>query len=845
MITLADLIAAGGHLDSPARSSTFTDWSYDSRLTAAGECFVALRTPHADGHDYIPAALAAGATGVLCSWPPPDAAGATVILSDDPQTTMLRWASARLAAVAPAVVAITGSVGKTTARRATAAVLSRRLPTFQSRRSYNSLLGLPVALARLEDQHRFAVLEMGSDRRGEIARLAQLFPPQVAVITAVGAAHLRSFGSLAAVAAEKGDLLAALPSSGVAVLNGDSPQVRALTGRTTAHIISYGMGRSCDLVGEALHYGLDGSDLRLHWCGARLNVHIPLVGPPGIYAALAGVAAGLACGMDLADCAAALSGLETAAGRLRPLPGMGGVMLLDDSFSAAPPATIAALETLAALPARRRIAVIGELSDLPPGEEEAFYRELGAHAAGAADILVFKGDWGVVAARAAHVIKPAMPIKVVDTADAAVAALPDDLGPGDLVLIKGGAESRMERVVARLVEPLRDDSSTELLVRQEPAWRNVRVGDPGRPTWLRIDIDALAENVRQLRAIAGVPLMAVLKAEAYGHGAGRAARAALGAGAEALAVATLGEARALREHGVAARILVLGYTPPWQADEAVRLGVDCTLFEEDAALALSAAALATGRPARVHVKVDTGMARLGMAPAEVGPFLQRLSSTPGITVVGLYTHLATADEEDLSATQAQLDLFTSLLAELTAAGLRPPIVHAANSAATLRLPAARFDMIRPGIACYGLRPSSAVPLPMGFRPVLSFHSEVAQVRDLPAGAPVSYGGTYITSAPTRIATLPVGYADGLRRAPAWREVLIGGRRAPIVGRICMDYAMVDISVIPGVKRGDAVVLIGRQGADAISADEVADWLGTISYEVLTSILPRVPREVAS
>ncbi|NTW03116.1 MAG: alanine racemase, partial [Oscillochloris sp.] len=831
IITLSDLIAAGGCPHGPARAISFSDWSYDSRLTAPGECFVALRTPRADGHDFIPAALAAGATGVLCTWPPPDTAGATVLVSDDPQATLLRWASARLASVAPTVVAITGSVGKTAARRVAAAVLSRRAPTFQSRRSFNSLLGLPVALARLESHHRFAVLELGSDRRGEIRRLASLFPPQVAIVTAVGAAHLRSFGSLAVVAAEKGDLPAALATGGVAVLNGDDPLTRTMIGRTTAHTLTYGQGAYCDLRGQVLRYGLDGTDIRLIWCGTRIDVHMPLLGSPGLYAALAGVTAGLACGMELEECAAALSTLGPMPGRLRLLSGRSGADILDDSFSAAPPAALAALEILATLPARRRIAVLGSLSELPPGEEEPFYRELGERAALAADLLVLKGDWGVIAARSAHTARPNVAVTVVDTADAAIAALPSDLGPGDLVLVKGGAEARMERVVARLIEE--SPTSAALLVRQEPAWRSVRVGAPGRPTWLRIDLDALAGNVRRLRAIADVPLMAVLKADAYGHGAVRAARAALSAGAEALAVATLGEARELREHGISARILVLGYTPPWQADEAVRWRVDCTLFDEDAALALSAAAVAVGQLAYVHVKVDTGMSRLGLAPADVGSFLQRLKALAGLEVVGLYTHFATADETDLDAAQSQLIRFSSLLSELTAAGLRPPIVHAANSAATLRMPAARFDMVRPGIACYGLRPGPAVTLPEGFGPALSFHSEIAQVKEHLAGTPISYGGTYITAAPARIATIPAGYADGLRRAPAWREVLVGGRRVPIVGRICMDYAMIDVSDVPGVKRGDAVVLIGRQGDEEINADEVASWLGTISYEVLT------------
>jgi Alr-MurF fusion protein len=294
---------------------------------------------------------------------------------------------------------------------------------------------------------------------------------------------------------------------------------------------------------------------------------------------------------------------------------------------------------------------------------------------------------------------------------------------------------------------------------------------------------------------------------------------------------------------VTAPILVLGYLPPWQADAAVGLGLDCAIYDDDAAQALAAAAAAAGRTARVHVKVDTGMARLGLRADAASPFIARLRALPGLEVAGIYTHFAAADAGALDHAEAQLAAFLRLLRELEAAGLRPPVAHAANSAAALRLPAARLDMVRPGIACYGLAPSAQAPLPDGFRPALSFHSEVAQVMEHPAGTPISYGGAFVTARPSRIATVPVGYADGLRRAPPWRELLVRGRRAPIVGRIAMDYAMVDVTAIEGVRRGDAVVIIGTQGAETISADEVAGWLGTISYEVVTGILPRVPREV--
>ncbi|WP_129671284.1 alanine racemase [Candidatus Chloroploca sp. Khr17] len=853
MIFVRDLLAAGAQLAGPPGATAFADWCYDSRLMTPGSCFVALRTPRADGHDFIAAAIAAGATGVLCRWAPASA-GVTVLRTDDPQAVLQRWASARLATVAPQVIGVTGSVGKTTTRRSIAALLATAQPTFQSRRSFNSLLGLPVALARLRGEHRFAVLEYGSDHPGEIEALAVLFPPQIAVVTSVGAVHLHRFGTLAQVANEFAALLAALPTNGIVIMNGDD-QHGLLDQRLAPHLLRYGLGPNCDVRADAISYGLEGTRFQLHWQGVVESASIPLLGLPAVYAALAAVATGLVCGVPLASCVAALATIEPMAGRLRPLRLPSGAMLLDDTFNASPPSVEAALTTLAALPARRRIAVLGPCTDVTLDEATVVASAIGQRAARYCDALILKGDWGVTAARAARTVRNDLPITIVDTTDAALRAMPVTR-TGDLVLVSGSAEARMERFVARVLmanppdapggTPLTGYQTTprldHLLVRQEPAWRSVRIGAPDRATWLRVDLDAIATNIRWLQQLRGVPLMVVLKGDGYGHGAVRVARAALGAGASAVAVATLGEGRTLREQGMLAPILVLGYTPPWQAEAIVGLGLDCTLFDDDTARALSAAA-SSERRVRVHIKVDTGMARLGLAPDETGPFLSRLRQLPGLEVVGIYTHFASADAEDLAQTTTQIERFRRLLDELAAAGLRPPLAHAANSAATLRLPTACFDMIRPGIACYGLAPAPTVSLPPGLRPALSFHSEIAQIRDHPEGTPISYGGNYITRRNSRIATIPVGYADGLRRSPAWREVLVRGQRAPLVGRICMDYAMLDVTDLAEVRRGDPVVLIGQQGDDVITADDVAIWLNTINYEVVTGILPRVPREV--
>jgi alanine racemase len=847
MILLDDLLQAGGQLVQPGAATAFVDFSYDSRLTRPGELFVALHTPRADGHDYIPAALAAGATGIICARIPYIATDATVILADNPEALMQQWASRRLQQVAPTVIGVTGSVGKTSTKHALATLLSAYAPTFSSRQSFNSLLGLPVALAHLTEDHRFAVLEYGTSSFGEIARLAALFPPRIALVTNIGGAHLDVFDTPEEAAREKSALVAALPPDGWTILNGDDTYAAAMRVRTAGRTLLFGRQRHCHLRATGIEHTPHGASLRLHWQGAEgieaapetMTATIPLHGEPAVSVALAAVSASLVCGLPLE---AAVNNLDTIAplpGRLNVLPAQSGALLIDDTFNAALPSVLAALRLLEQFPARRHMVLLGELNDLGD-HAAAAYEEIGKQAGQVSDFLICKGDWGQAVAQAARQAGISQ-TAVVHTAAGVLEALPADLREGDVVLVKGSAEARMERVVAGLLRA--DIPAGEVLVRQESAWASVRIGAPDRPTWIRVDLDALAHNIRRLREIAGVPLMMVLKADAYGHGAVRAARTALANGAAALAVATLGEARMLREADITAPVLVLGYTPPWQAREALRLDAACTVFDLDVARALAEAAAARYTQATVHVKVDTGMTRLGLFPAQAGDFLRQLAEMPELHVAGLYTHFATADSADETFARTQLERFNGVLEAITAAGLRPPVVHAANSAALLRLPDARFDMVRPGIACYGLHPAPETQCPPDMRPVLSFHSEVAQVKEVPAGTPISYGCTFETSRPSRIAPIPVGYADGLRRSPPWREMLVRGQRAPIVGRVCMDYAMLDVTDIPGVKRGDPVVLIGAQGDDSISADEVAGWLDTINYEVVSTLLPRVPREV--
>ena len=366
----------------------------------------------------------------------------------------------------------------------------------------------------------------------------------------------------------------------------------------------------------------------------------------------------------------------------------------------------------------------------------------------------------------------------------------------------------------------------------------------GLLTWAEIDLDAISDNVRAFRRHVGraVELIAVVKANAYGHGAVPVARAALEAGATRLAVHRAPEGVELRQAGIQAPILVMGYTPPGGAEMVARWRLAPSVITLEFARELSTQAAASGVQVPVHVKVDTGMSRYGLMPGEVVDFLRALRGLPHLFLEGIFTHFATADWADLTHVRGQLALFEAVLAEARAAGIQAPLVHAANSAAAMALPEARFDAVRPGVALYGLEPSGEWPPVFELHPALTLKSRVSRVRELPAGSGVSYGRTFITRRPTLAALVPVGYGDGYHRLLSNRaSVLIGGRRAPILGRICMDQFVADVSGIPDVRQDDEVVLIGRQGAEQVRAEELAKLAETINYEVTTSLLPRVTR----
>jgi Alr-MurF fusion protein len=907
MIYLNHLLkATHGVLCYAGKQSHFDAFSHDTRQLIPGELFVAVRGERGDGHDYLFDAIRRGASGLLVDSRYMNAlseevqatlaeARVATITVEDTRIALQQYARFILDLWHPTVIAVTGSTGKTSTKEAIAAILSSNIATFKSWQNYNDLLGLPLSLGRLEEHHEYVVLELACDHPGEIRALCQIAQPSIGVLTNISPTQLQYFGTVERLAAELGSLLTSLPKEGAAIVNSDDTLIRNLIANVgdglTAPIRMFvpSMVRNVRVTWEGVQGDLtissddvgakgDVQTVRAQPGDHEGHPNVPptihfeshLLGEHHISTMLAAYAVGQHCGLKTVEVQNALANLRPLPGRLNPIQGVEGASLLDDTHNAAPASMIAGLETLRTLPASCRVAVLGDMLLLGDFEEEA-HRLVGQKAAQCVDYLILRGEKAALIAESA--IKAGLTAEQIiitstheDAAQAvrnvivgvdksAMGAInppsrltdyfvrPHNLAP--TVLIKGSEETRMERVTELLMA--QPEQAREQLIRQTPGWKQIVVMSPERPTWVEIDLSAIAHNTRQIQSLVGsnVRILASLKADAYGHGALKVARTVLHNGASMLGVATVSEATPLREAGIQAPILVFGYVPNWQMREAVRLGLTITLYTIESALALSRAAQALNQTVKVHVKVDTGMGRLGIRAEhidEVLGLLHEIIDLPCLELEGIFTHFAMADAQDLTHARLQLARFQHVLQFIEKEHIRPSLVHAANSAAIFNLPEAHFDMVRPGIALYGLDPSSEVCLPAEFRPALSFKTQVAQVKDIPEGECISYGCTYTTDRPTRVAILPVGYADGFRRAPTnWRSVLIHEQEASLLGRVCMDQCMIDVSQISHVRVGDEVVLIGRQGAASLTTEQVAQRLGTINYEVVAEILARVPR----
>lgn len=365
-----------------------------------------------------------------------------------------------------------------------------------------------------------------------------------------------------------------------------------------------------------------------------------------------------------------------------------------------------------------------------------------------------------------------------------------------------------------------------------------------------IDLDAICHNIKEVKRIVGpdVKVMPVIKADGYGHGSVPVAKALNEIGVDAFAVAIIEEGITLRNNGIRQPILILGYTSEYQYSSLIQYEIEPTVFCYEMAESLSKIAQALGKDAKVHIKVDTGMNRIGFQPTEESAeIIEKIAYLPNIKIQGIFTHFACADEADKTSAVKQKNKFDGFVKKLSDRGIEIPVKHVSNSAAIIDLRTYQLDMVRSGIITYGLYPSKEVSRKvLDLKPAMTLKTHIVHVKEVEAGEGISYNHTYVTDKKTKIATIPVGYADGYPRLLSSRgRVLIRGQYAPIIGRICMDQFMVDVTEIEGVSVMDEVTLVGKDGNCEITVEEVAELAGTINYEFICGIGKRVPRVYTS
>ncbi len=366
-----------------------------------------------------------------------------------------------------------------------------------------------------------------------------------------------------------------------------------------------------------------------------------------------------------------------------------------------------------------------------------------------------------------------------------------------------------------------------------------------RPVWAEINLDTIATNTKNIKKLIGdKELIAIVKADCYGHGAVDVVPTLLENGASRLAVAMLTEAIELRENNINAPIVILGYTPLYLGEELINYDIEQTVYDLDYAKELSKIALSLNKKAKIHIAIDTGMGRIGFLPGDdTVKTINEVYNLEGLEVIGIYSHFSTSDEKDKSYANEQLFKFKKVIADLKALGIEIPLKHISNSGAIIDMPETYLNGVRPGIILYGYYPSKEVSNDnLSVKPALTLKAKVAHVKELHKDMYISYGKTFKTNKKTIVATLPIGYGDGYPRALSENaKVIVNGKFASILGRICMDQCMIDVTDIENVKTGDEVIILGEEGDLKFNADDMAEALGTINYEILCRIKSRIPR----
>ena len=816
---LADLLDAG--LAPEFRERSIRSICTDSRQMGGGESlFVPIQGPNFDGHRFLDDAARLGALGALARRGGGHTSELPLLEVDDTVVALQKIASWWRSQLNGTVVGITGSNGKTITKEMANSILAQSNRVYRSPGSFNSQVGVALSLLRAPTDCDIYLIECGISRPNEMERLQRMVDPDIGLITNIGTAHIAGLGNAQGIAREKSLLF------------------RDMKGPLIAHESVASFAHIVDLPAELILAGrgakaavrVHDEELNTTGCGFRLEHHSSSV--------LIQMSSFAAHDVDNASCASALAislgstlaeirnGLETH----EPVPLRievhtsttgSGITLINDSYSADPVSMASALRTLQSLSGpRRSIAILGEMKEL--GEQsEAEHRRIGelARAAGVAHLIV-------VGEKAEPILDAARESGLPDdcrhralSAEEAGTIVKHLMKPNDVILVKASRPLRLENTAHQVLETL-------------------------SPTRAYIDLGVIAENVRHLRAWmgGGVALMAVVKSFGYGSDPVRVSELLQQLGADYLVVAYPDEGVLLRRSGITLPILVCSVTPA-ESGKVAAHSLSAVVYTTELLEALNAVG-SVERPIPVHLKVDSGMGRFGLEPAAAREFAVAVGAHSGVFLEGVMSHLAAADDpsqDDYSA--EQIRVFAQTVDELENEGITPRFIHLANSAGLWRFPGAHFNAVRLGLGLYGcLDCESTAPDAPQLAPAISLHSRLIGLRDIKPGQTIGYGRNFKADKPMRIGLVALGYNDGL----PWRLsntgfLFLRGKRAPIVGNVCMDVTMIDLTDIPAATVGDDVVVYGSGDSGEPTVVEVARLADTIPYELLCRISARVRR----
>jgi alanine racemase len=828
-------LIVGGELTEGLGESAIHRICTDSRGASPGALFVALKGAVSDGHRFLADAFRNGASAALVARGAIDAAGWTHerpgILVDSPLDALQALAAWHRREAMAAVLAITGSNGKTVVKDILETLLARR-DVFASPGSFNSQLGLPVAVLSTDRPVALAILEAGISERGEMARLERIAAPDFGILTNIGKAHFAAFGSRAAIAEEKMRLFSNIPASGWILIPRDEPLLEPLLAQLECRVYRLGEGEGGGEEGAVtLTPGPlvpEGQILTLSVSPAEsFTISVKTRSPEIVEDLHFAASAAHRLGVGLGEIAASLEGYAPTPTRMEVLSSSEGIRIINDAHSSDPLSVLAAIRTaaLSTAPEGRLFFCFGGMRELNSlsGTE---HRQVGAYAAASqCSYLVLVGpDSQSVTAESYLAGKPDGVILEVKDAGELKARLRPLLRRGDTLLFKGPRGLGLSNAA-------RDLSGS---IAQRALW---------------VDLAAISGNIAKFRRHCGgdVEVMAVLKALAYGTDLVELARWMPQLGVSHIGVSSTSEGVAARKAGATQEIYV--FLPDRGDVEALyQYRLTPVLYSSGMVDIFIAATADRAARLPVHLKVDTGMHRLGVEPSEARSLARRIGDAPNLRLEGLCTHFAAADDPALDhKTRAQIACFDEVIAAVRAEGFTNLRVHAANSAGTIRFPEAHYDMVRVGIGLYGINPAPLAGDVLNLELAVGVTSQLSSTREFSAGDQLGYNAAFTAPRRVRVGVVPFGYDDGMPRSisdlahAGVGYVLVNGLRAPIVGNISMDQMLVDVTDIGPIDDGAEVLIYGSHGGHVIRPEDVARWAGTIPHELLVRLGRKVQR----